>query len=277
QLLQEHTAEPALLLGYAECCLTLAEIGDPAAKGTQIHDLATALAAYEQALNRENPNDADGPWVKADYSRRANRPALARAEIARLLARFPDHEGGLALAAQLAMEDGTPESCRAAQPFIDALKKKQPNAPLPLLLQAQQQSALGQKDAAKLTLETCVRQCPTCAAGYAALVELAFEKNDLNAAMPVIRAWRQALPTDAMAMQAEIRHAAAIGRLDRAKSLFQEALALAEKTGVAQSSAQAKSAITLTLCRGLLLARPPFVRDLFTPSPAGPGADQAAA
>lgn len=283
QLLQEQPAEPALLVGYAECCLTLGELGDPAAKGTKIQDLATALAAFEQAAGREAPNDPSALWMKAQFWQRANRPDLARTEIARLLARFPEHEGALALAAQLTLADGGAEAARAAQPFIDSLRRRQPDAPLPALLQAQQQNALGLKKEAQATLAGCVKRHPKCAAAHAALVELLCEAGGAAAAMPAIRAWRQELPEDLMACQAEMRHLAASGQLKEAQALRDQTLAelRARLKGARPEELpavqQAETLATLALCRGLLLGKAygeaeAWLRQILEPQPECEGA-----
>ena len=260
-LLQDRPAEPTLLLGYAECCFLLGDFGDPKSKLTKIQDLATALAAHEQALERDGTIDPGGPWMKAQYWQRANRPDLARGELTRLLATFPEHDGALAMVAQLALlEDGS-EAWNAAMPFVERLRKKLPGSPAPLLLTSQLQVKLGQRGQAKTTLETCLKKFPKCSAAYAGLVDLLGPDGDLSAGLALIRTWQKECPDDVMAWQAEVYRLAAAGQTREAAAIIEEQAQRrrAHYQGTNSQESPATEQIvrmqTVVLCRGLLQAK----------------------
>jgi predicted Zn-dependent protease len=259
ELLQQRTAEPALLLAYAECCFLMSNLGEPGARKTKIEDMATALSAYEQAREREAPDQPDGPWVKAQYWQRANRPDLARGELTRLLARFPDHEAGLALVVQLALADGGAEACSAALPYVHRLKQNQPDSPVPLVMESQLQARLKQREPARTTLKNCLDRFPKCAAAYAALIELLFEDGQTEAALAMVRAWQQVCPDDFTPWQAEIRLLAANGQAKEAAQLLAEQVKLlrtrlqsVDFRGRPDLEMAVESMYTVELCRGLI-------------------------
>lgn len=253
RLLQEMPAEPTLLLGYAECCFLLGEFGGADSKSLRVQDLVTALAAYEQATLHDSPSA--GPWVKAQYWRRANRPDVAAGELARLLARDPEHAGGILLAAELALEANDPEGDAEALRLIERLEKARPASPQPCLLRGQVLQRQGKQAEALAAFKAALARQANCGPAFQGMVAIRSDSGDLEAAFAVIRQWRVACPEDPLAVQAEIRHLAATGQLAACRDLRDgqvRRFAASLPSGDAEGT---QALLTLTLCQGLVEAR----------------------
>ncbi len=211
--------EPSLLLGTAFAALQLDDLGDPDNPTTDGSDLASALHAWEQAVRREQRDWVNGPLTRAQFWLAADRPDHARAEACRALREFPNHPGLMTLAAQLALESHDPSVLADGWDRATTLVKLFPRDPQPFLLRAELERRQGKFAAAVSTYEALLARQPTCAAGYARLVEALEHQQDFRAANRWVQRWRRALPQDALAVQAQVRLLARAGLTAKAREL----------------------------------------------------------
>ncbi|HMP60658.1 MAG TPA: hypothetical protein PKD86_15040, partial [Gemmatales bacterium] len=269
QLLQEQPAEPALLYGYAQCCQMLGDLGDPAERGQQIKNMATALQAYEAALSQAGLDATPGAWAKAQMWHQTGRLDVARTEARRVLTMQPRHEGALVLCIQVELHLGDAAALAATAPLLATLQEVQPDSPLSLLLRAQVAEKLGQTTLARQSCEQAVARFPQSSAAYAAWAALLRRQGDVPGALGVVKRWRAALPADVTACQAEIRCLAETGQVTETRAvrdrhlavLTTQAMVRKERVTEQQQPAQVqaleseKQATLLFLAQGLIQAQ----------------------
>lgn len=224
-LLQTSPSEPALLLGYAYCCLLLGDWGEPGDRGTQVNNLATALNAFEAALVQSGGQATLGPWTKAQLWAAAGRFDTARRELQRLLAQQPRHEGALTLAIQIELQTADRAGLEKVRPWLATLREVQPQSPMPGLLAAQVAEKLGQIDVARKNYQETAQRYPRSAAAYAGWVGVLLRQGDVPGALAVVKQWRSQLPSDLTAAQAEVRCLAQTGQLDQTRGIREQMLA----------------------------------------------------
>ena len=82
-MLKDYPAEPTLLLPYAVACLNLDDVGTMDDQWDHTKTMASALHAWEAAVQKTNPDRAATTVVKAELWTRSNYPESARDEVLR--------------------------------------------------------------------------------------------------------------------------------------------------------------------------------------------------
>jgi lipopolysaccharide biosynthesis regulator YciM len=218
EMVQEDPAEPALLLGYAHACLGLDDIGRPGDNWELTKNMASAMAAWEQAILKTNPDRTQTTLTKADLWARANQPELARAELMRALKLNPEDHTTLQLAISLDLAVGSKDRVQSARNFLEALKKQDADAPATVMAEAQVLAAEGHPEQAIKALETLVDKRPKEAAGaYPLLISLYRKQKDAGHALASARKWSEQFPDSHVAAAAEIEQLARAEKVDDAR------------------------------------------------------------
>ena len=272
QLLQEYPAEPSLLLGFAYACLLLDQTGNPADRGDQVKDMATALNAFEAAVAMDGQDAAVGPLTKAQYWMLAQMPDRARPEVQRALEAQPKNETALLLAVQLSLGHDNPTVQALAGKYVQTLRELKPNAPLPQLMLVQLQHRDGNTAEAVLACEQLLRVHPKFAPAYGTLMEMLLQQGDVERAAAVARRWCEECPQHLAARTAEIRTLALRGQMGPARQVLDQTIAMldrdtatgpkqarhtelaGQKPGLLGSNDLAKAQVTVTLAQGLMQA-----------------------
>lgn len=255
--LQDYPAEPALLISYAQACLLLGDIGQPQQRDNKIKDMASALQALEASTALSGQPVYAAAWTKAQFWHQAQRPDLVQAELQRVLAQEPKHEGALLMSISLAMESYDPVQCKKAHEQIKLLAQLQPQTPLTALLTAQLLEKESHPAEALQVLQQITVDYPVFAPAYGEWVKLSMQlQSDIASVYPMIKRWREQIPSDLQAARAEMAYLACTGQMDGCRALLDQFMkraseAMRDSNQAAQLQAL-QTQVTVTLAQGLI-------------------------
>jgi hypothetical protein len=240
--LQTYPSESGLILGYAYASLLLGELGSPVDASEQIKDMATALRAYDAASLSEQRDAAQGPWVAAQFWLLAQRPDLARLEVARTLERSPKHESALLLGIKLALERGDITALNQARQLVALYSQLKPQSPEATFWQGKILQGEHKQNEALACYREVIAQHPTYSPAYAEYVDLLLAAQTLpaqQACQEALIRWRAALPHDLLAYQAEVRLLAQQGKLPETRQVLDQRVAVLEMKRASDNPIQA--------------------------------------
>lgn len=207
QLLQRHPGEPVLLFVLAASALQLGEM-----KGE--HGAEETLKTLAESLRRQNRDPALGLCLQGWGWLVAGRPDLARRELDLALRENPRHVPSLWLAAQASQ---AAEDWSACVQFAGFLHHLEPGLAEPLLWRAQAFDRLGNSRAARRDYEVLLQQHPDVSVAYSGLSALLEKEGDYGSALRIAERWRERMPNEPGALQAQVRLLARNGQLEQAE------------------------------------------------------------
>lgn len=190
-------------------------------------NVAAALAAYDQALQRE-PRHGEARIARAGIYLDLQRDADAKRDLDELQTLLPREPRAAYLRALLAQRNGQTEVARAALKQVTELLDPIPLDALRyrsqlLLLNGLAHFELKEREKAKSYLEALLRVQPETPASKL-LAQIYLESGEADRAVPILEAYVKAQPGDGPAITLLAASQMALGRTARAVSLMQESL-----------------------------------------------------
>jgi predicted Zn-dependent protease len=219
KMLRDTPSEAALLLPIAYASLLLDELGDPTDSWQKTLSMASALNQWGQlALEDVKRDVVTIPLTRAEFWALANRIDQANREVEQAIAREPQSERALQAAVNLALNSGDLDLLPRAEKHLATLRQLKPDDAGFALLQARLEEVQNRTSDALRSYEKILEKNPKNAFAYSRLVAL-LSKQDRAGAANWIKKWRAESPDDLAAMQAEVTHLAADGKLAEARQL----------------------------------------------------------
>jgi tetratricopeptide (TPR) repeat protein len=230
EALQQYSSEPSLLLGFALASMTLGELGSPNDTGDQVKDMASALKAYEAACTLEGQEPGSASWLEAQCWLQADRRDFARMKALRTLELQPQHEGALALAVQLLLDQNDAVSWDKALQLTRAFQKQTASKEC-VFWQGKCHAKLGQYNDALACFRQVMEQAPQFSPVYQATCQVLLKSGTpeaLVACQQVVNRWRMAIPDDSVCMQSEMELAIKHGKKSECRSRMEQYLVALE-------------------------------------------------